>query len=85
VQRPCNHNSIICAFSGRAGQGVCSGDSGGPLIALENGRYTLIGAVSFGVSSSERPGCAAGYPDGYGRVTTVMGWINSVTAGSSLC
>jgi len=72
--------SIIYAYSGREGQGVCDGDSGGPLVTKENGRYTLIGVVSFGFGD-----CASGSWDGYGRVTAVKPWIDSVTAGTPLC
>jgi len=76
---PCDHPSVICAISPQgAGQGACFGDSGGPLVTLENGRYTLIGVVSFVFGSV----CAQGKEDGYGRVTAVLDWIHANTAGT---
>uniref|UniRef100_A0A1Q3G3B5 Putative trypsin-like serine protease n=1 Tax=Culex tarsalis TaxID=7177 RepID=A0A1Q3G3B5_CULTA len=61
----------ICTFS-REGQGVCGGDSGGPL-AIGSG--TVIGVVSFGVGYPPDRGCAAGLPDGFARVSTFNSWI----------
>ncbi|XP_043283967.1 chymotrypsin-2-like [Venturia canescens] len=54
----------ICTFSA-PGQGVCMGDSGGPL-ALGN---VLIGVVSYGLP------CARGYPDVYTNVYSHVDWI----------
>ena len=57
----------------------CKGDSGGPLITMEDGGYfSLIGVVSTG------KGCA--YPNLggiYGRVTEVLGWIQDHTTGKT--
>lgn len=60
--------SNICTFS-RAGQGICNGDGGGPLVA--NGQ--LIGAVSWGIP------CALGSPDVYSRISSYRSWMMSVT------
>ncbi|KAK8767403.1 hypothetical protein V5799_005824 [Amblyomma americanum] len=62
---------------GRPGQGVCYGDSGGPLSCqLSDGRWYVIGVASFG------SGCARGnYPDVYTRVHHFTGWIrDTITA-----
>lgn len=56
--------SNICAFS-RAGQGMCGGDNGGPLVV---GRE-IVGIASFGVA------CAAGVPDIFTRVSWYLQWI----------
>ncbi|XP_059622536.1 trypsin-3-like [Phlebotomus argentipes] len=54
----------ICA-GGVQGQGVCPGDSGGPLTI---GNYA-IGIVCWAIP------CATGYPDGYDRVSSHRTWI----------
>lgn len=48
------------------------GDSGGPLIMWgDDGRYYLMGIVSFGKK------CATpGYPGAYTRVTKQLEWLN---------
>jgi hypothetical protein len=57
--------STLCAFSGAVGKGVCSADSGGPLVANNQ----LIGVVSFGIP------CATGFPSGFARVSFYYDWI----------
>jgi len=60
----------ICVY--KKGTDHCSGDSGGPLVVTENGRLTVIGAVSGGF------GCArTGYAGYHARVTHYLDWINS--------
>lgn len=74
--------SMLCA-SGRSNTGItdtCQGDSGGPLVCKEavetsdgtmaSNRYVLRGVTSWG------QGCAyEGYPGVYGRVQSVLSWI----------
>lgn len=55
----------ICAYSGRVGAGLCSGDSGGPLIY----NNTLIGIASWVVP------CGLGFPDGFTRISEYASWI----------
>lgn len=57
--------STICSSSD-IGQGMCMGDSGGPL--TQNGQ--VIGAVSWGVP------CARGSPDMFARISSFRDWIN---------
>lgn len=58
------HESSICTFT-KVEQGICVGDSGGPLIS--GGEQ--IGVVSWGVP------CAQGIPDVYARVSSYRDWI----------
>jgi len=67
----------ICAIA--PGKDVCFGDSGGPLIVEENGKWTLVGVTSFGHPDF----CALpGIPGVYAEVTGVMDWIRKHTSGT---
>lgn len=57
--------STLCTLQ-QKGEGICTGDSGGPLIY--NG--VLIGVASFTIGQ-----CAGGYPDGWARVSSFITWI----------
>lgn len=57
----------ICTFI-QAGQGICQGDAGGPLVS--NG--ALIGVASWSVP------CARGVPDTFDRVSHHRSWILDV-------
>ncbi|XP_058981227.1 uncharacterized protein LOC101898442 [Musca domestica] len=60
--------SMVCA--GQAAKDSCSGDSGGPMIVNEGGRFVQVGIVSWGI------GCGKGqYPGVYTRVTSLLPWI----------
>lgn len=63
-------NSKMCGY--KAGTDSCQGDSGGPLVVKEDGRWTVVGVVSYGL------GCArTGYAGVYARVTNYLDWINT--------
>jgi len=63
-------NTKLCGY--KYGTDSCQGDSGGPLVVKEDGRFTVVGVVSYG------HGCARPNVAGvYARVTTYLDWINA--------
>ncbi|XP_053689365.1 chymotrypsin-1-like [Sabethes cyaneus] len=60
----------ICTFT-QEGQGICRGDSGSPLV--KQGK--VIGVASFGLGFPPERSCAAGFPDGFTRVSHYYTWI----------
>merc|ERR1712212_1147272 len=60
----------LCAFA--KDTDTCQGDSGGPLTVPENGKYTLVGVVSYGW------GCASSAPGIYARVQGFLPWIKNL-------
>ncbi|XP_058828424.1 chymotrypsin-1-like [Topomyia yanbarensis] len=60
----------ICTLT-KEGEGMCGGDSGGPLASKGN----VIGVISFVVGYPPNKGCAAGLPDGFSRVSHYYDWI----------
>jgi chymotrypsin-like protease len=62
----------ICIDTNGGAEGVCNGDSGGPMVIAESdGIYTEIGLVSFGSSF----GCESGFPSVFTRVSEYVDWI----------
>ncbi|KAH8024255.1 hypothetical protein HPB51_022374 [Rhipicephalus microplus] len=60
----------MCAGVEEGGKDACHGDSGGPLLALNNRRYVVVGVVAAG------DGCALPRTPGiYTRVTAFLPWI----------
>lgn len=59
------HDSTLCAYSSYYEQGICLGDTGGPLVQDD---------VLVGIASWEYP-CGTGKPDGFTRVSSFLPWI----------
>merc|ERR1719367_447050 len=69
VSRVNINDDMVCAGQGR--RDSCAGDSGGPMLSdFSDGRWSVIGIVSFGVEcASER------HPGVYTRVDRYLSWI----------
>lgn len=67
------YEGTLCAFA-RKGQGVCNGDSGGPLAVNEQ----LVGVASWAKD------CARGVPDGYVRISMFLKWIREISGVSAV-
>ena len=74
-------DNMICAVNPK--EGVCSGDSGGPMITLsKNGTYQQIGIMSwvdqnafFNIIISK---CLLKSPNVFSRVTAQLDWIHKM-------
>ena len=67
-------NAAVRICAGRIEAGACTGDSGGPLIAVKDETPVLVGLVSAG----EDP-CGSGALDEYVEVAAYQSWIARVT------
>jgi secreted trypsin-like serine protease len=63
-------DSQLCAGFPEGGRDACAGDSGGPLMAVQDGEYRQIGIVSFGV------GCAR--PNKFGVYTRIQSFLTDI-------
>lgn len=69
-------STMLCAGYADGGKDSCGGDSGGPLMVMQDGAWILSGVVSFG------DGCAE--PDKYGvymRVSAFYDWLDPYVRG----
>lgn len=65
-------NTICGKYS--SGKDSCNGDSGGPLAATYNGKFYVLGAVSYGPTACR----------GYGVYTRVNGYINWIAQNTGI-
>jgi secreted trypsin-like serine protease len=72
-----NPATFVCA--GGQGQDVCAGDSGGPLLVAEAGRFVQYGLVSFG----EACGPASSTVGAYTSIAAYRPWIDAQLAGTT--
>ena len=64
-------SSMLCAGNKVGGKDSCAGDSGGPLMVIQDGEYQQAGIVSFG------NGCALeNFYGVYTRITEFADWID---------
>ncbi|XP_044727947.1 transmembrane protease serine 9-like [Chrysoperla carnea] len=70
--------NMLCAGKGKMDS--CQGDSGGPLLINIDGRYEIVGIVSWGVGCG-RPG----YPGVYTRLTRYLSWVENNLQDTCLC
>lgn len=61
---------MLCANA--QNRGMCGGDQGGPLMIAVDGKYQLVGIMSWGVS-----GCLTTYPSVFSNVVNLRSWIVS--------
>ncbi len=62
----------LCCGAVKTASGVCFGDSGGPLMMFNGGKWTQVGLVSFGQGSCNTQMSAV-----YTKVVYYLPWIQS--------
>uniref|UniRef100_A0A1A9WKL0 Lectizyme n=1 Tax=Glossina brevipalpis TaxID=37001 RepID=A0A1A9WKL0_9MUSC len=76
------HSTNLCTGPLNGKSGICSSDSGGPLVQKSNGKNILIGIVSWG----EKPCGQKNSPSVYVRVSAILTWIsqNQIAKGEKI-
>ncbi|GMH36820.1 hypothetical protein BSKO_04693 [Bryopsis sp. KO-2023] len=80
-------DDMLCSFS--RSQGVCEGDSGGPLLLADSmDGYSIIGGnpefdLMVGIASFGPPNCDSTLPDVFTRVSSFRKWIDKKIGNSS--
>lgn len=74
----------ICSLPNR-GNGVCRGDSGGPMFYNSSNEYILIGVASYITGASLTPAgyrsaCGTGSIEVYTKVSSYLDWIQKITS-----
>ncbi|KAL2078679.1 hypothetical protein ACEWY4_026364 [Coilia grayii] len=69
-------SNMICAgLLGQGGKDACSGDSGGPMVLLQDSVWVQVGIVSFGVGCGDKH-----IPGVYARIPSYQRWISQITS-----
>lgn len=69
TSNPPVHKNVLCANSGKFGDGIGDGDSGGPLVTIDN---KLVGVTSWAFGE--------GNPSGFTRISSFTNWIDEKMA-----
>jgi secreted trypsin-like serine protease len=74
--RQFDNTTNYCAYdeATKGRSNICFGDSGGPLMYLENDQWILYGISSFGVANEGK--CLPYYPSYFVRIPFYLNWIN---------
>ena len=64
-----NDNIVMCTQD-NPGESTCQGDSGSSLGRIEDGRFVLVGIISFTGQD-----CSVGAPTGYTEIIPHLQWI----------
>ncbi|XP_066587685.1 transmembrane protease serine 9-like [Prorops nasuta] len=76
------HETNVCTGPLTGGLSACSGDSGGPLIAIKSeNEAEVVGIVSWGIIPCGSPGA----PSVYTKVSSYIDWIRDTIAGQINC
>ncbi|XP_037809929.1 trypsin-like [Lucilia sericata] len=65
------HNTNVCTGPLTGGVGICTSDSGGPLVQNNKGKHVLVGIVSWG----KLPCGQANSPSVFVKVSSFISWI----------
>jgi secreted trypsin-like serine protease len=78
-----DRNFTVCATGYEKKQVTCFGDSGGPVMAYRNNRWTLIGIISFAHDvkdyQANKKKCNASMPFYFVNVAAYIDWVNKKT------
>lgn len=66
--------SELILVSQKNGKGICSGDSGGPLLRWQEGRYQILGVANFVMNAMVRDRRCSGY-SAFRSVVAYQDWI----------
>ena len=72
-----NEKIILCAFDELNYSNICNGDSGGPLIYYEDGKWFIHGLTSYSLSDPFG-GCSLRDPAFFTKVSQFTKWIDEV-------
>ncbi|MGZ3774400.1 MAG: S1 family peptidase [Pseudobdellovibrionaceae bacterium] len=66
---------MLCADTQQNQKASCHGDSGGPVLVSQNGRYLQVGIVSWGSACNPNPRTTPSTVEGHANVAEAYPWI----------